>query len=113
MTDTDHVYLSTACWHALFDGNKRFHGSCRNTCKFCDHPCGCSCHGDAGQRTHTVWVDQARNVARDLLAEVEASAPTALSRALRQRIKTDPDLFWLRGEEQPSGEWRDTKGQKS
>lgn len=107
----DHVYLSTACWHALFDGNAALHDSCRNTCKFCDHPCGCECHGDVGETHGTAWVDQARNIARDLLAEVEASAPTKMSTALRQRIETDPAMFWLRGEEMPPGEWRDTSGE--
>lgn len=32
-----HVYMSTACIHAM-------HGRCRMTCKFCDAPCRCSCH---------------------------------------------------------------------
>lgn len=95
----DHEYLSTACWHALFDGNETLHAVCRNTCKYCDHPCGCACHGKAGHEHGIAWVDQARNIARDLLAEIEASAPTRMSTALRQRIETDPALFWLRREE--------------
>jgi hypothetical protein len=98
----DHEYLSTACWHALFDGNQKLHGSCRSSCKFCTRHCGCSCHPQPEGEQAVSWVDQARDVALALLAEIEASAPTRMSTALRQRIETDPALFWLRGEEQPN-----------
>lgn len=32
-----HAYWSTACRHQR-------HEQCRDACKFCDVPCGCTCH---------------------------------------------------------------------
>jgi len=36
-----HLYLSTACHHDQ-------HDRCRKTCKFCNTPCLCRCHGSEG-----------------------------------------------------------------
>lgn len=45
-------YMSTACIHALAEFDEqlsdRFHVRCRLTCKYCDAPCRCYCHGMAG-----------------------------------------------------------------
>lgn len=90
-----HLYISTACFHEECD-------SCRRTCKFCGSPCRCGHHyGDKAEPV-TSWVDQARDMARMLLMEVrDAGGPWTPQFA--ERIATDPDLFWLRGEEQPPG----------
>jgi len=48
-------------------------------------------------------VDQARDVARELLAALgTAYCPPELGR----RIEQDPALFWLRGEDAPPGTWQ-------
>lgn len=46
----NHLYVSTACWHANNDIDEHYdlHQECRQTCKFCDQPCACWCHSDAG-----------------------------------------------------------------
>jgi 2-polyprenyl-6-methoxyphenol hydroxylase-like FAD-dependent oxidoreductase len=53
-------------------------------------------------------VDQARDIAADLL--VACGGLKGLTRSglsgLAAKIRTDPHLFWLRGEVQPPGEWR-------
>jgi hypothetical protein len=103
-----HEYLSTACWHATYDGKPELHAGCRNSCKHAPEgevePCVCPCHGEAGTQPGRVsWVDQARDVARELLAEIDNLAVDV--GPLAERIRTDPALFWLRGEEQPPGEW--------
>jgi hypothetical protein len=92
-----HEYVSTACYHGEC-------GSCRNTCKFCDAPCGHECHPGDAARAFTPWVDQARDMARMLLMEVRA-AEGPWTPQLAERIATDPGLFWLRGEEAPPGTW--------
>lgn len=95
-----HHYVSTACLHGLCDGR------CRATCKFCDAPCEHDCHPQRGDAVLPVpWVDQARDLTREMFAAVQAAPGDVLPDELRQRIAADPDLFWLRGEEQPPGQW--------
>lgn len=83
--EAPHVYVSTACFH----GNC---GSCRSTCKYCDAPCSHNCH-PADLSLPKPWVHQARDIAVLLLAEL---GPDRVPAVLRERIATDPDLFWLR-----------------
>jgi hypothetical protein len=52
------------------------------------------------------WVDQARDIARQLWAWADLPPGHPLDEALLTAIETDPALFWLRGEEQPPGTWR-------
>lgn len=92
-----HLYVSTGCVH-------NEHGSCRQTCKFCGEPCICPCHPGGVQSVEPISpVDQARGAARVLYALVRehAEIPPAQS-----WIEEDPSFFWLRGGEQPPGEWR-------
>ena len=90
-----HLYVSTACIHSE-------HGSCRNTCKFCGDPCVCPCHPGGAQAAEPLSpVDQARNVARALYAQLRSDVPVADVSAMAG----DPSLFWLHGEV-PPGEWR-------
>jgi hypothetical protein len=107
-----HNYLSTACYHEI-------HGdACRNTCKFCDAPCFCTCHRNpvSGERAAVPkpWVAQARAIAvefRDLLVGAMIQVDKlAAAEELQRRTETDPDLFWLRGEVQPDGEWHEDEG---
>lgn len=91
---SQHVYVSTACIHGEC-------GSCRNNCKFCGAPCRHDCH-PAGVTASASPVDQAREIARDLM---DAFTAGKISHDLLARIKNDPGLFWLRGEEQPPGTW--------
>ena len=100
-----HNYLSTACFHET-------HGdACRKTCKFCDAPCFCTCHRNpvSGERAAVPepWVDQARAIAVELLSAVHGEDWPG---DLLLRIREDPDLFWLRGEVQPDGEWHEDEG---
>jgi len=46
-------------------------------------------------------VDQARSTARELLAYITLSRGGTPE--LMRKIETDPNLFWLRGEEKPPG----------
>jgi hypothetical protein len=96
-----HEYISTACQHGEC-------GSCRRTCKYCDASCRCplpDCHhGGSTQERPAAWVDQARGIARQLLAD------GGVSLELARRIEQDPALFWLRGEEVPQGTWRNDAG---
>ena len=92
-----HFYLSTACYHDEC-------GSCRNTCKHCDAVCACPHHVATVQSLPEPWVDQARNIARELL-RYGLSTSEAVPPELLHRINDDPALFWLRGEEAPPGEW--------
>lgn len=94
---TVHAYTSTACLHDLCR-------SCRNTCKYCDAPCQHGCHPQ-GQDQPEPWVDQARGIARELLDVARPGALLSMPSELFQRIEQDPDLFWLRGEAAPPGEW--------
>lgn len=91
-----HDYVSTACLHGEC-------GSCRRTCKYCDAQCQCirplCAHSMAGPLP-VAWVDQARGIARELL---DAFMRDDMSDELAVRVKHDPDLFWLRGEEAPPG----------
>jgi hypothetical protein len=90
-----HAYLSTACYHSK-------HGVlCRQTCKYCDAPCSCTCHRGI---LPVPWVDQARAVAAELFSAIY---PADVPAALAQRIETDPALFWLRGEVAPDGQWHE------
>jgi hypothetical protein len=93
----EHVYVSTACHHGL-------HGSCRQTCKFCDTSCACTQCQHPAPEDAVPWVDQARSLAADLLALVPS--PLLAAAGLQRRITDDPDLFWIRGETQPPGHWR-------
>jgi hypothetical protein len=94
-----HVYVSTACHHGK-------HGKCRNTCKYCDEPCACrECDHASARDLPEPWVDQARGVARELL-RYSLSTGEVVPPELLHRIEEDRALFWLRGEEQPPGEWR-------
>lgn len=64
MTASGHLYLSTACLHAVLDDNPDLHDYCATdsrrydgthkiaaSCKFCEPPgsgkCVCLCHQDA------------------------------------------------------------------
>lgn len=113
MTAT-HDYLSTACWHELNDGRPTLHNECRATCKYGPTPeyCGCPNHREGEEHDHPVsWVDQARGIAlrlHDVLQTVGVDL-AVVDRHLARAIAEDRFLFWLRGEEQPSGEWRDAK----
>lgn len=100
--DTTHHYVSTACMHGLCDER------CRSTCKFCDAPCEHPCHSQQPRDDLPPnWVDQARDIAIELLASVDDHGRgIILSPDLEERIRTDPHLFWLRGEVQPPGEWK-------
>lgn len=95
-----HAYVSTACLHRLCTEK----GACRQTCKFCDAPCACSCHPASGRVLPAPWVDQARDIARELL-RYGLSQNEAVPPELLRRIESDPALFWLRGEAAPPGEW--------
>ena len=109
MSGEAHEYLSTACWHELNDDRPELHASCRQSCKFGDESCRCPNHPENDDRpAPPAWVDQAREVARRLLDAVQITEEGlgGTDPELRRRIRTDPDLFWLRGEEQPPGEWR-------
>ena len=101
-TGAPSAYVSTACLHRLCAEK----GACRQTCKFCDAPCACPCHRGSAAALPEPWVDQARNIARELL-RYGLSTSEAVPPELLQRIASDPSLFWLRGEERPPGEWRD------
>lgn len=91
-----HEYTSTACLHSQC-------GSCRNTCKYCGTSCRHGCHPRHGSLP-AAGVDQARGVARELLAAVGADT-ARMPRDLVRRIREDPALFWLRGGERPPGTW--------
>lgn len=87
-----HAYLSTGCAHGEC-------AACRLSCKFCDALCQHECHADQPGTSPEPWVDQARNIARELYQAASAIPPE-----LERRIWADPALFWLRGEETPPGE---------
>lgn len=93
-----HDYLSTACLHEAADGTPQVHDACRQTCKFCDAPCQCPRHEARETAGHVSRVDQARDIARELLRHGNTLE-------FQRRIKDDRTLFWLRGEEQPPGTW--------
>lgn len=102
-----HDYVSTACLHEGED--PALHGSCRKTCKFCDAPCQCPRHAPGeGQAPAEGWVDQSRSVARELLDMARTAEALHGLSAFERRLRDDPRLFWLRGEERPPGEWRST-----
>jgi hypothetical protein len=99
-------YLSTACAHQLFDDQGETRAPCRSQCKWCGRSCKGPDHPlPDGEQPHPV--DQARDIARELLAAIWGPAVSGgvLSPDLYQRIRHDSDLFWLRGEEQPPGQW--------
>lgn len=108
---TPHHYLSTACWHELNEGKPHLHASCRASCKFAEgEPEYCTCPNhpeNDGRPAQQSWVDQARDIARQLYEAfvVNVGYPPHLPEELQHRIWDDPDLFWLRGEEQPPGAW--------
>lgn len=107
-----HEYVSTACLHAQMEGRPELHAGCRNTCKFAlgePEYCQCPCHGRTGTQPGSAGpVDQARDIAAELLAAIREhpAGGTVLSPDLEERIRTDPYLFWLRGEVQSPGQWR-------
>jgi hypothetical protein len=112
---SEHVYLSTACWHALNDGDPEMHTSCRNQCKFCPAGCACRCHASAGtQPGRTSSVDQARGTALRLLQHLTEAGVDLAERDphLARALAEDPAFFWARGEERPPGEWRPTAGEE-
>src|SRR5580698_7202767 len=80
-----HFYLSTVCYHDEC-------GSCRNTCKHCDAVCACPHHVATVQPLPEPWVDQARNIARELL-RYGLSTSEAVPPELLRRISDDPALF--------------------
>lgn len=92
-----HRYRSTACFHTECS-------DCRKTCKFCDAPCECSCHltPPSMPGMSVSAVTQARTIARELL---DSATTGTIPAELAMRIATDPDLFWLRDGETPSGTW--------
>lgn len=93
-----HDYVSTACFHDE-------HGACRKTCKYCDASCSCrDCDHAVAADLPAPWVDQARDIARELL-RYGLSGSEAVPPELLRRIESDPALFWLRGEAAPPGEW--------
>jgi len=92
-----HAYVSTACHHGEC-------GACRNTCKYCDAPCSHGCHPASGPPLPEPWVDQARDIARELL-RCGLGTGEAVPPELLHRIASDPALFWLRGETAPPGKW--------
>jgi hypothetical protein len=100
MTVAVHEYTSTACLHGKC-------GSCRNTCKYCDSPCLCVHHLNLQSvpGVSRSWVDQARGIAAELLGAATAGQ---VPQELILRIYTDPDLFWLRGDVQSAGTWRES-----
>lgn len=106
----EHEYLSTACWHELNDGRPELHAKCRAICKYGDTPemCRCRNHVEGETRTESE-IDRARGLALRLLAAVDTAGVdlAVVDRRLARAITEDPSLFWLRGEEQPPGEWRD------
>jgi hypothetical protein len=112
-----HEYLSTACWHELNDDRPALHAKCRASCKYGENGpefCRCPNHTEDELKASPVsWVDQARGIALRLLAVCDAVGVdlAAEDRHLARAIAEDPALFWLRGEEQPPGEWRDTSGE--
>lgn len=99
--DVPHYYMSTACLHERKDGQPDLHDACRRTCKFCGRPCQCPRHASQDAPAVTSWTDQARNMARELLALIDEQ--DYMPAPLGERIATDPALFWLRGEEVPPG----------
>lgn len=98
MSASAHEYTSTACLHDEC-------GSCRFTCKYCDSPCRHGCHRTPPAAAPVPWVDQARDIVGELLHLTRLAG--FLPDELAARISTDPDLFWLRGEVQPDGTWRE------
>jgi hypothetical protein len=55
-------------------------------------------------------LDQARDIARELLGlvrdvneDIPGHGPLP---PFEERLRTDPDLFWLRGEVMPDGTWQ-------
>lgn len=106
-----HPYVSAACLHAVGENRPGLHASCRSSCKYAPggspEYCRCSCHPQDPSRAAPVsWVDQAREVALELLDGLRA-AGVDLPGDLAERIEGDPALFWLRGEIIPPGEWKD------
>ena len=99
LTAPPHAYVSTACVHGEC-------GACRNTCKYCDASCAHPCHPATAGGLPEPWVDQARDIARELL-RYGLGKNEAVPPGLLRRIGSDPALFWLRGEAVPPGEWRD------
>lgn len=109
-----HRYTSTACEHALREGRPELHAECRLSCKYAPdgiESCRCPCHADgAPAELPPPWVDQARDVAIRLLAVIRENGIN-LGRAepdLNEALLYGPNMFWLRGEAQPAGEWRPT-----
>jgi hypothetical protein len=101
MAGMAHHYVSTACLHE--DQDPALHEACRQSCKYCDASCQCPQHVTGGTYAPVSWVDQARDMARELLRYGLSTG--AVMPELLHRIESDPALFWLRGEEQPPGEW--------
>lgn len=106
-----HHYVSTACEHAVGEGRPNLHAACRRSCKFGEdgvESCGCGCHtGTPLEEMPPPWVDQARAFAERLLTAL--GGPAGLAEAdpgLYREYRSDPHLFWLRGEVQPPGQWR-------
>lgn len=64
---------------------------------------------DDAQTTPPSPVDEARDIARELLAVMRASYE-GVPKELWRRIENDPNLVWLLGEEHPSWEWRPITG---
>lgn len=104
-------YLSTACYHEHLAGPAALHDACRLTCKFCDAPCSCPQHPHESDSPQAVsWVDQARGIARELLALLEEV--DGVPYKFHEQLSDDPRLFWLRGEEAPPGTWKQGEEQR-
>lgn len=105
-----HHYVSTACEHAVGEGRPSLHAACRRSCKFGEdgvESCGCGCHtGTPLEEMPPPWVDQARGIALELLTLIEEDDHFRLPAELAERVRSDPNLFWLRRGEQPPGQWR-------
>lgn len=105
-----HRYISTACEHALHENRPELHAECRLSCKYSpDGVESCTCPHHTGMPLGEMpppWVDQARGIALELLTLIEEDDHFRLPAELAERVRSDPNLFWLRREVQPPGQWR-------
>jgi hypothetical protein len=104
-------YLSTACYHEHLASDPALHDACRLACKFCDAPCSCPQHPqESGSPRAVSGIDQARDIARELLSLLEEAGGVPYK--LHERLSDDPRLFWLSGGEAPPGTWKQGEEQR-